>query len=49
MGLNNKKSIMGNYSLYKLYEYDQISLLIFGINNWKIDELSLLNLDILKL
>ena len=40
--LNNTKSIMGNYSLYKLYKYDQISLLVSGINNWNINDTLLL-------
>lgn len=40
---------MGDYSLYKLYKYEQISLLISGINNWKINDASLLNfIDSLK-
>jgi lipopolysaccharide biosynthesis glycosyltransferase len=40
--LNDYGSIMGNHSLYKFYKYDQISLLISGINNWKIDDKSIL-------
>ena len=47
--LNNNENIMGNYSLYKLYKYEQISLLICGINNWKInDTLLLIFIDSLK-
>ena len=47
--LTNHISIMGDYSLYKLYKYEQISLLISGINNWKINDASLLNfIDSLK-
>ena len=34
---------MKNYSLYTLYKYDQITLLINGIINWNINEESLLN------
>ena len=49
MKLNNNKNIMGDYSLYKLYKYEQISLLISGINNWKInDTLLLIFIDSLK-
>ena len=49
MKLNNNKNIMSNYSLYKLYKYEQISLLISGINNWKInDTLLLIFIDSLK-
>ena len=47
--LNNNESIMGNDSLYKLYKYEQISLLISGINNWKInDKLLLIFINSLK-
>ena len=41
--LNDYGSIMKNYSLYTLYKYDQITLLINGIINWNINEESLLN------
>ena len=41
--LNDYGSIMKNYSLYPLYKYDQITLLINGIINWNINEESLLN------
>ena len=40
--LNIHESVMGNHSLYKLYKYEQISLLISGVNNWKINDTSLL-------
>ena len=41
--LNDYGNIMKNYSLYPLYKYDQITLLINGIMNWNINEESLLN------
>ena len=41
--LNDFHSTMGNYSLYGLYKYEQISLLIFGIEKWKTNEKSILN------
>ena len=40
--LYNNENFMRNESLYQLYKYEQISLLIFGINNWGINETSLL-------
>ena len=40
--LNDYGRIMNNYSLYNLYKYEQISLLIYGINTWKINEQSIL-------
>ena len=49
LSLNDSKNIMGNHSLYKLYEYDQISLLIYGIDNWKNNNTTLLKFfDYLK-
>ena len=41
--LNDYNNIMSNHSLYNLYKYDQISLLIFGMNHWEINNTSLLN------
>ena len=41
--LNDYGSILKSYSLYTLYKYDQITLLINGIINWNINEESLLN------
>ena len=43
INLNDYGSNMNNYSLYELYKYEQITLLISGINNWKINEQYLLN------
>ena len=40
--LNDYGKIMSNHSLYKLYKYEQITLLISEINNCKINEESLL-------
>ena len=40
--LYNNGNFMRNKSLYQFYKYEQISLLIFGINNWRINETSLL-------
>ena len=47
--LNIHESVMGNHSLYKLYKYEQISLLISGVNNWKINDTLLLNLEFLNI
>ena len=41
--LNDVENIMGNYSLYNLYKYDQISLIIFEIDKWKVNDASILN------
>jgi hypothetical protein len=41
--LTDYGSIMKNYSLYPLYKFDKITLVINGIINWKIKESSLLN------
>ena len=41
MNLTDYGSIMGNYTLYSLY--DQITILVDDIINWKIDNKSLLN------
>ena len=41
--LNDYENIMGHHSLYNLYKYNQISLIIFGINHWEINNNSLLN------
>ena len=49
ISLNDHESIMGEYSLYNLYKYDQISLIIYGIINWKVNDSNLLNfIDCLK-
>lgn len=34
--------VMGNYSLYNLSKYPQISLLIYNVENWKLNEKQLL-------
>ena len=41
--LNDSGSILGNYNLYNLYKYEQITLLIFKINDWIINDTSILN------
>ena len=41
--LNDSGSIMKNYSLFELIKYEQITLLITQINNWKINDTSILN------
>ena len=41
--LTDYGSIMKNYSLYPLYKFDKITLVINGIINWKIKESSVLN------
>ena len=47
--LNDYGSTMSNYSLYELYKYEQITLLINEIYNWEINDKSLLNfIDCLK-
>ena len=47
--LNDNESVMHNYSLYNLYKYNQISILITLVNERKIDDISLLNfIDNLK-
>jgi lipopolysaccharide biosynthesis glycosyltransferase len=47
--LNDYGRIMSNHSLYELYKYEQISVLIYGIDNWKINDKSILKLiDSLK-
>lgn len=43
IALNDKGRIMSSRSLYDLYKYDQISILISGINNWQINDNSFLN------
>lgn len=49
INLNDYGSIMSNHSLYNMYKYDQISLLISGINNWQInDKLILKFIDIIE-
>ena len=39
----NDDSIMGTQSLYKIDKYEQITLLIYGINEWEVNKTSLLN------
>ena len=41
--LNDYGSIMSGYSLYDLFKYDQITVIINEINNWGINDTSLLN------
>ena len=47
--MNDYGSIMSDHSLYGLFKYEQISLLISDINNWKVNDKSILNfIDSLK-
>ena len=47
--LNEYENILSNRSIYNLYEYKQISILIHDINNWNINQTSLLNfIDCIK-
>ena len=43
LALNDSGSILGNYNLYNLYKYEQITILISKINNWIINDTSILN------
>ena len=48
--LNDYENILSNRSIYNLYKYSQISILIYGINNWNINQTSLLKfIDCIKL
>ena len=38
LALNDSGSILGNYNLYNLYKYEQITILISKINNWIIND-----------
>ena len=35
---------MSNRSLYELYRYEQITVLIYGVDKWKINDKSILKL-----
>ena len=43
LALNDSESILGNYNLFNLYKYEQITILVFKINNWIINDTSILN------
>ena len=43
LALNDSGSILGNYNLYNLYKYEQITILISKINNWIINDTSILS------
>ena len=44
MNLNNQNIFINNNSLYNIFKYPQISILIPNIENWKTDNLSIINI-----